>query len=437
MPTQKLEYFIPQEKEGMYLTLPFNMPANASELILTYSYLMNCEVSASVDGGSFTSRKRINIIDLGLIAPEGTQVGASGSDKQTITLSSNRATPGYTPQPLTPGEWQILVGAYQVAPEGVTVTYELTFTLKQRMLYIGDIHTHTIASDGVLSTQELAVHAQRQGLDFLAITDHNQMSTSAILNSFSGITLIPGVEWTHYLGHANFLGVDQPYDEPFFTHSDEEVKARFQSARDRGALIVINHPCDPSCGFQFDLNQLPFDCLEIWNGPMRESNLRAVGLWQSMLEAGQKIPAVGGSDYHRDHLFQILGGPCMGVFAQSNQPPDLLEALRLGHSFIRFDPQGPSIRLTSGDAIMGDTTAWHTDQTLEISAEGLQQGDILRVIHNRESTNLFQCPNNGDINLTYPVKAPGFVRVEIHRTFLPGIPPLPALISNPIYFSEG
>ena len=169
---------------------------------------------------------------------------------------------------------------------------------------------------------------------------------------------------------------------------------------------------------------------------MRESNLRAVGLWQAMLEAGQKIPAVGGSDYHRDHLFQILGGPCMGVYALSNQPPDLLNALRSGRSFIRFDPLGPSINLSIEEFIMGDTVPWQTGQELLIHAENLNQGDVLRVIHNRESKNLCQAPANGGLTLSYSVDAPGFVRVEIHRTFLPGIPPLPALISNPIYFSE-
>jgi hypothetical protein len=434
--SKKLEMFIPHENEGAYLTLPFTMPEDTAEFSLTYTYPLDRETSTPVDGGSFTSRETTNIIDLGLIAPDGEQVGVSGSNKSSITLSSNRATPGYTPHPLTPGEWQILIGAYKVVLEGVTVTYELTFTPKQRALFIGDIHTHTMASDGVLTTEELARHARRQGFDFIAITDHNQMSTSAVLNQVPGITLIPGIEWTHYQGHANFLGVDRPYDQPFFTSTNEEVEAIFKSARDRGALIVINHPCDASCGFHFDFSKLPFDCLEIWNGPMRESNLRAVGLWQTMLEAGQKVPAVGGSDYHRDHLFQILGGPCMGVYALSNQPADLLDAVRMGHSFIRFDPQGPSISLTCGEAIMGDTVSWQAGQVVEIDAEGLSRGDILRVIHNQKSTDLFQCPGNGDIHLAYPVESPGFVRVEIHRTFLPGIPPLPALISNPIYFSE-
>ncbi len=434
MPKTQLTFLISPDKEGDYLTFPFTMPENTAEFTLSYHYKTHRTESQPVAGGQFTLWERSNIIDLGLLAPNGEQVGASGSDKDSITLSANRATPGYSPHPLTPGEWQILVGAYKVAPEGVTVTYELSFTPKQRMLFIGDIHTHTVSSDGILTVEELAVHARRHGLDFLAITDHNHMSTSTALNQIPGITLIPGVEWTHYQGHANFLGVDRPYDEPFFTHSNEEVIARFQSAREGGATIIINHPCDPSCGFKFDLAQLPFDCLEIWNGPMRESNLRAVGMWQAMLESGQKIPAVGGSDYHKDNLFQILGGPCMGVYALSNQPPDLLEAIRAGHSFIRFAPQGPSLEMTCGDAIMGDTVSWEESQTIEIDAQHLQKGDVLRLIHNQESSDLFMAPDNGNVNLTVPVKAPGFVRVEIHRTFLPGIPPLPALITNPIYF---
>lgn len=437
MQKKDLEIYIPNDKEGAYFTLPFTMPEDIAEFQLSYHYPSYQEQVRTVDAGQFNSRQRINIIDLGLIGPDGEQVGVSGSNKESITLSANRATPGYTPRPLTPGVWEILIGAYKVAPDGVTVRYALTFTPKKRALFIGDIHTHTVASDGVLTVEELAAHARSHRLDFLAITDHNNMPNSALLNSIPGITLIPGVEWTHYQGHANFLGVDQPYDEPFFTNNDTEVKDRFQSARERGATIVINHPADPGCGFHFDLEKLPFDCLEIWNGPMRESNLRAVGMWQAMLEAGRKIPAVGGSDYHKDNLFQILGGPCMGVYAMSNQPADLLKAIRAGHSFIRFAPQGPSLEMRAGKAIMGDTVDWDEDQHLEIEAQGLQKGDMVRLIHNQESIDLFQAPEDGNCSLTYPVRAPGFLRVEIHRTFLPGIPPLPALIANPIYFSEG
>jgi hypothetical protein len=314
------------------------------------------------------------------------------------------------------------------------VTYELQFTPKQRRLLIGDIHTHTIASDGVLSLPDLAAHAKSHKLDFLAITDHNQMAQSQVLGKIEGITLIPGVEWTHYQGHANFLGVDQPYDPPFFTNTIEDALARFTSARSRGALIIINHPCDDTCGFHFDFHSFPFDCLEIWNGPMRESNLRAVALWQNLLESGRKIPAVGGSDYHRDALFQILGGPCMGVYAISNSPSDLVAALRAGHSFIRFAPDGPSLEMICGDAIMGDSVIWQEGLSIQVHVDGLKSNDLIRAVMKHKTVNVFQAPQNGEVDLTLPVAEPGFIRIEVYRTFLPGVPPLPALIGNPIYF---
>ena len=430
----QLELFIPHEKEGQYLTLPFQMPENIAAFSLKYDYPRHQHEPVRAEMGDFLTSQQVNIIDLGLISPDGKQVGASGSDKRDFTLSAIEATPGYTPTPLIAGEWHILVGAYKIAPEGVNVRYELIFTPKERTLLLGDIHTHTHASDGVLSASELATHAQRHGLAFLAITDHNQMVSAEQLPKIPGITLIPGVEWTHYLGHANFLGVDQPYDAPFLTNTAEDARSRFLSARERGALIIVNHPFGEECEFQFDLGQLPFDCIEIWNGPIRESNLKAIGMWHSLLASGKKIPAVGGSDYHRDNLFQILGGPCMGVFAESNAPGDILSALRAGHGYITFAPQGPSIQISVGDAIMGDSVTWQPDTNMTISAQGLNKGDIIRAITAEESTDIFQAPSSGKANLHLPVTAPGFIRIEIHRTFLPGLPPLPALISNPIYF---
>ena len=432
---QTLTFDISPDQQGAYLTLPFAMPENIVEFHLTYQYPAFKELPQDVPGGQFIGKERRNIIDLGLIAPDGEPVGASGSDKPTISISARQATPGYAPRPLTSGEWQILVGAYKIAPEGVTVTYELEFIPKARSLLLGDIHTHTIGSDGVLSLEELAAHAHKQGLDFLAITDHNQTVSPKVLQRIPDVTLIPGVEWTHYRGHANFLGIEQPYDEPFFVDS-EDIRPRFQTARDRGAVIVVNHPCDESCGFQFDLENLPFDLLEIWNGPMRESNLRAVGLWQSMLAAGKRIPAVGGSDYHRDNLFQILGGPCMGVYSLSNSPEDILAALKAGHSFITYAPKGPALDMTIGETQMGDTVPWKPGLEVQITASNLNRGDVIRAVSKADSQDLFQAPADGDMALSLPVTEAGFIRIEIHRVFLPGVPPLPALISNPIFFSK-
>jgi hypothetical protein len=431
-----LRLFIEPERAGTFFTLPFTMPADIEAMTLTYQYERHQEREVQLETGSFISRQEINIVDLGLIAPDGTQVGASGSDKREITVSETYATPGYHRTALAPGVWQILVGAYQVAPQGVEVTYHLTFTHKVMRLLKGDLHAHTLASDGVLTAEELGWHAQRHGLDFLAITDHNQMVTADALPQISGLTLIPGMEWTHYKGHANFLGVGKPYDAPFFANTPEDIQARFCSAHERGALITINHPFQEGLGFEFDLNSLPFDCLEIWNGPMRESNFRAIGWWQSMLAAGKRVPISGGSDYHRDSPFQILGGPTTCVYALSSGPSDILAAVKQGHAYLTFAPNGPTLELTAGEAIMGDTVSWSNTKDMRIVADGLLAGDVLRVVTGSSTTPVLQAPAAGRFSAVYSMESPGFARVEILRAFLPGLPMLPALISNPIYFED-
>lgn len=429
-----LEFSIDPGKQGEYLFLPFTMPSEVESLALRYSYPRFAGENKLIGKAAFTARREINIIDLGLIAPDGSQVGASGSDKREFIISETQATPGYTPCPLVPGEWRILVGAYKVAPAGVKVTYELTFTFKSLRLLKGDLHTHTLASDGVMTAAELADRSLRHGLDFLAITDHNQPVSKASLPQLPGVTLIPGMEWTHYQGHANFLGVDHPYDESFAANTLEEVSSRFESARSRGALIVLNHPCDENCPFVLDQEKLPFDCLEVWNGPMRISNLQAVGLWQSMLVSGRKVPICGGSDYHRDTPFLFLGGPTTCVYALSTGPSDILAALRQGHAYVTFAPNGPSVELAAGSAIIGDSVPWVESRELRIQAAGLGEGDLLRVVTASGAEDLLVAPSAGQAEVVFPLPGPGFARVEIWRTFIPGVPQLPALLSNPIYF---
>ena len=429
--TRSIEIFIKPEQRRSYFNLPFTMPENVDSFTLAYHYDRS---STSDSEGGFTDSRRVNTIDLGLIAPDGSQAGASGSDKSEISIGPTSATPGYNAVPLEAGEWQIMVGAYKIASEGVRVTYDLTFTFKQPRWLRGDFHTHTIASDGVLTAGELGIHALRHGLDFLAITDHNQFVSAAQLPQIPGLTLIQGVEWTHYEGHANFLGVDRPYNEPFPTSTPAETLSRFTSARQRGALIVINHPFDEGSGFNFDFHTLPFDCLEIWNGPMRESNLQAVGMWRSLQAAGQKIPIVGGSDYHRDNLFQILGGPTTCVYSSSASAADILSALREGHAYLVYAPAGPSLEFKAGDAMMGDSVAWSPGVEMQIALDGLQPGDRVNLVTGNGSQGLLVAPSAGSFLSTAFMTTPGFAYIEVQRVFLPGIPPLIALISNPIYF---
>jgi hypothetical protein len=431
-----IPYFIGKDKEGLYLTVPFTMPVNIESFTLSYEYERRPAVPVAVNNGKFTSTPEVNVIDLGLIDPTGKQVGASGSDKREITVSETEATPGYHPWPLTPGEWKIIVGAYHVDSQGVNVIYHLAFTFKHLRLLKGDLHTHTLASDGVLTAEELAQRALRHGLDFLAITDHNQMVTMDSLPHLPGITVIPGVEYTLFKAHANFIGSEQPYDEAFLTNDLEGIIGHYKSARERGALITINHPFEEICPFTIDLKSVPFDCIEIWNGPMRESNLRAVGLWHSLLVSGMKIPISAGSDFHRDSLFLFPGGPTICAFALSTSPADILNAVKQGHVYVIYAPNGPTLECNAGNAMLGDSVPFAKVKEMKIAITGLVPGDVVQVVTAQGTKSLVKASAPGYWEGIHTMDAPGFARVEIQRGFLPGLPLLPALISNPIYFDK-
>lgn len=449
---QVIRYHIDKDQEGRYFTIPFDIGIPAARLRIHYAY----EKERPDQDGDWTRLTKRNRIDLAVLAPDGRLVGSSGSNRADIEISATHSTPGYRRiEPVT-GTWSILVGAYVVVEEGADVVYEIEVEPKQRRLYKGDLHTHTLASDGILSAYELGLHGLRHGLDFVAITDHNTPCPLESLPNLDGLTFIPGMEWTHYRGHANFLGVSSPLTGSFHANDAAEVQARFAEAHESGAVIVVNHPYDPLYGFHFPMENLPVDLLEVWNGPMRESNLRAIGAWQQQLVAGRKIAACCGSDYHRDNLFQYLGGPCMGVYADSPSAADLLTALVQGHSFMVYGPDGPEVQLSACDAItsdaitsdtitrnastpdriVGDTVRFAEHVDLSIQAWRVQKDDQVRLITAAGVVATWTAGEQGRLDARYRVESSGFARLEIHRVFVPGLPALPALVSNPIYFER-
>ncbi|MDH5693494.1 MAG: PHP domain-containing protein [Gammaproteobacteria bacterium] len=78
-----------------------------------------------------------------------------------------------------------------------------------------DLHAHTTASDGVLSPTELVQRAKEQGVDVLAVTDHDTVAGLAeaqLAAQQAELTLIPGVEisvsWRQHTLHIVGLAIE-------------------------------------------------------------------------------------------------------------------------------------------------------------------------------------------------------------------------------------
>ena len=74
--------------------------------------------------------------------------------------------------------------------------------------YKGDFHTHTRLSDGKETTLNATRKAEKDRLDYYVPTEHNVVHTGW---QDTDVMILPGVEVTTMLGHANLFGLtDRP-----------------------------------------------------------------------------------------------------------------------------------------------------------------------------------------------------------------------------------
>lgn len=74
-----------------------------------------------------------------------------------------------------------------------------------------DFHTHTMYSDGLQTTEELIKTARFNGIDYLAITDHDNVRayrSARELGKKWGVEIVPGVEISTDKYHILGLGID-------------------------------------------------------------------------------------------------------------------------------------------------------------------------------------------------------------------------------------
>lgn len=348
-----LHHHISKDKEGQYYTISFDVPENVEKITVSYDYFRKGK-------GFISDLKPSNTVDIGLEDEKGNFLGWSGSAHKSISVGEHDSSPGYLCQPIRSGKWKIIVGAYHIMPEGVDVTYTVDFKFKGERLLFGDLHIHTTASDGKLSAYEIGVLAKSRGLDFVALANHNNFSENFSLPHIDGLTFVPAVEWTHYKGHMNFFGVANPFENSFVANTKEEVQDLISNARSKGAVISVNHPKCRFCPYLWE-DESAFDMVEIWNGPMRKTNTDGIKWWTEMLCKGRKLPAVGGSDFHRPKDLARLGNPVTGVYSKSPAPDDILDAIKNGRCFVSEGVDGAKINLKYGELSMGDTAEYSSD----------------------------------------------------------------------------
>ncbi|MBI4859916.1 MAG: CehA/McbA family metallohydrolase [Candidatus Riflebacteria bacterium] len=270
---------------------------------------------------------------------------------------------------------------------------------RPRIWWPGDLHAHTIHSldaaalggDDVARTIRLG---EKQGLTFLAITDHQSIASQADPAFASAkLTPVPSLEWG-IMGHTGIHGTRTLVPEVDRTRPPEtwniQVDLTLAGARARGSVVVVNHPAQGD--LMWSWTTAAFDAVEVWNvgwvfpfvRPMTREraraelaarglsgvpgalspelasapevnsggcNVQSLRFWENHLANGERVGAVGGSDRH---VLVSPGYPTTWASAPDRSLPEILNAIREGRTAVT---RGPRVRPPELTASAGGRTA--------------------------------------------------------------------------------
>jgi hypothetical protein len=237
----------------------------------------------------------------------------------------------------------------------------------------GDLHCHTIYSHDVWSgpgddntgldeaytlgwspADQIRI-AELRSLDFLAITDHNDVR--ALTDSgytSSKLELIRGYEHSLSEGHAGCLGISAADAETLFdmdTSADAGAIALRDAVHGLGGIFILNHPFYGS-GWGYTPAVRP-DSIEVWNigwpyrkpviqGVNTSENYKSLPYWEESFLATGPMPATGGSDNHwrSTSVVQGVGQPTTWVFAAERTTAAILDGIQAGRTTVSAEPPG-------------------------------------------------------------------------------------------------
>jgi hypothetical protein len=209
----------------------------------------------------------------------------------------------------------------------------------------GDLHSHTVHSDGAQTVPELAAFAVSRGLDYLAVTDHNTVSHHGELAGASRryrITLLPGQEVTTAFGHANVFG------DTGWVDFRQPADSWLDAAERAGGLMSVNHPIAGPVAWLHPMTRRP-PLVEVWHWSWLDLSWTIpLSWWQAWDNAA--IP-VGGSDWHRAGADAPPGQPTTWAEVAeeaADDPAAILAAVRAGRVAITATRDGP-VLLRQGD----------------------------------------------------------------------------------------
>jgi len=345
----------------------------------------------------------------------------------------------------------------------------------------GAYHIHTTVSDGAKDKREVAAAAARAGLRFIVLADHGDGTRAPARPEYvDGVLCLEGVEISTNGGHYVALGLRAATPYPL----GGEPAAVVEDVRRFGGFGIAAHVDSPKPSLAWTDWGAPVDGVEWLNADNEWRNERRVRLarvvfdylvrpgpalasmfdrpvdalkrWDS-LASRRPVVGIAGHDAHGGmrgrredggglpgipayeasfrsfSLRAILDAPFTGDAGPDGER--LLDAIAGGRFFTAMDgiaaPAVLDFRATSDgrDGAMGSVLPAGRTTTVSVHA-AMPEGARIVAIRNGSE---IAVPSSGDLALG---PTTGAVRIEIRVPDAPGVPPVPWVVSNPIYFLQ-
>jgi hypothetical protein len=407
-----------------------------------------------------TGRIHRNQIDLSVDDPDGIRGVWCLVKPEGMDINAVGATPGFVTAPLQPGEWTVYVAAHRILPPD-TVYYTLTVTLADAPQttarpaydgtprvanaapgwYRGDLHAHTIHSDGSWDIPEFTAYMRGRGLDFVTLSDHNTVTGLAQHRSQTepGFLAMGGMELSTFNGHMLALGDSHLYEWRLGIRPGVDIHHIMGGVIDRGALLIIAHPMSPDepfcsgCHWTF-AEARPGVALgvEVWNGYWHVFNEEALQQYYVWLNLGHRLVATSGSDIHGPP--REVGARRAGanvVYAEALSEAAILTAVRQGHSYLSAGPELLLNATTAGAAAMAGDQLPAGDATVTVKWSGAHAGDLLRLIVDGQARETLPVAEAGEQSWAFGADEARWCTVELRDSAGEMW-----AVSNPMFFAR-
>ncbi len=323
---------------------------------------------------------------------------------------------------LPPGEATVFASRgfeYGVATQTLTLaegrTHSLALAIRREVptpgLIACDTHVHTLthSGHGDASIDERVVTLAGEAIELPIATDHDIFTDLGPVAERQRVraffTPVTGDEVTTRAGHFNAFPFPIDGSVPDSGITDwPRLLHTIRSAATAPSVVILNHPRDLHAGFRpFDPQQfnpaigrhvrgaIGVDAIEVINsGALQSDPMRLVRDWMALLNHGERMTAVGGSDSH-DVARYIVGQGRTYVACRDDDPAHIdvasaCRALRQGRASVSL---GLLTKLTvderfqEGDLVTGSKPqlrvtatvlgpSWSHADRIELYADGVK-----------------------------------------------------------------